>query len=256
MTVATWNVNSIKARLPRLLAWLDRTRPDVVCLQELKGTDDAFPYDDVRAAGYHAVVHGQKTYNGVAILSHQDPTDPLPGLDDGVPDPQARVVAATVAGVRVVSAYVPNGGDMGTSSYAYKLEWLRRFMAYLARVGVPEAPLVVCGDFNIVPSDLDCHDSAAWEGTVLYNPELRAVHRDLLALGLVDTFRLHHPQERAYSWWDYRNFSFPRNAGLRIDFVLCTPPLARRCTAAGIDRDERKGDRPSDHAPVWATFKA
>ncbi len=254
MTIATWNVNSVKARLPRLLAWLDRARPDVVCLQELKGTDDAFPYDEVRAAGYHAVVHGQKTYNGVAILSRLAPADAAAGLGDGVPDPQARLVAATVGGVRVVSAYVPNGGEVGTPPYAYKLEWLRRLRAYLGRAGVPEVPLVVCGDFNIVPSDLDCHDPSAWEGSVLYNPELRAVHQDLLALGLVDTFRLHHPEDRNYSWWDYRNFAFPRDDGLRIDFVLCTPALAARCTGAGIDRDERKGEKPSDHVPVWAAF--
>ncbi len=255
MTVATWNVNSVKARLPRLLAWLERERPDVVCLQELKVTDDAFPREEVRAAGYHAVVHGQKTYNGVAILSRQEPQDPRPGLDDGAQDLQARIVAATVAGVRIVSAYVPNGGEVGTPSYAYKLAWIRRLEAYLLRAGVPEVPLAVCGDFNIVPSDLDCHDPALWEGSVLYNPELRAAFQGLLDLGLRDTFRLHHPGERAYSWWDYRNLAFPRNAGLRIDFVLCTSPLAARCTRAGIARDERKGDRPSDHVPVWATFR-
>ncbi len=255
MTIATWNVNSVKVRLPRLLSWLERARPDVVCLQELKATDDTFPYDEVRAAGYHAVVHGQRTYNGVAILSRLEPAGILKGLVDGEDDPQARIVAATVAGVRIVSAYVPNGGEVGTPAYRYKLQWLQRLRSYLIRAGVPETPLAVCGDFNIVPTDLDCHDPAAWEGTVLYNPKLREAFQGLLDLGLRDTFRLHHPDDRAYSWWDYRNLAFPKNEGLRIDFVLCTPPLAARCTAAGIAREERKGHKPSDHVPVWAVFR-
>lgn len=255
MKIATWNVNSIKARLPRLLAWLRKARPDVVCLQELKGTEDTFPHDAVREAGYHAVVYGQKTYNGVAILSLLPPCDAAMGLNDGVEDAQARIVAATIGGVRVVSVYVPNGGEVGTPAYAYKVDWLNRLKAYLIRTGVPSIPMTVCGDFNIVPSDLDCHDPGLWEGSVLYNPELRSIHRDLLGLGLVDTFRLHHPEDRAYSWWDYRNAAFPKNDGLRIDFVLCTPPLAQRCSDAGIDREERKGEKPSDHAPVWAIFR-
>jgi len=255
MKVATWNVNSVKARLPRLLTWLQTARPDVVCLQELKVPNDAFPLREVEAAGYHAVVHGQKTYNGVAILARTPPAEPRAGFEDAVPDPQARLVAATVDGVRVVSVYVPNGGEVGLPSYDYKIEWLRRLRAYLMRAGVPQRPLVVAGDFNIVPSDLDCHDPARWEGSVLYNQELREIHKDLLNLGLVDTFRLHHPTEQAFSWWDYRNLAFPRNEGLRIDFVLATPALAARCEHAWIDRNERKGEKPSDHVPVIAEFR-
>jgi len=251
MTIVTWNVNSVRAREARLLAWLAERQPDVVCLQELKGVEEAFPFAAVEALGYHAAVLGQRTYNGVAILSRVPATDVSRGLDDGVDDPQARLVAATVDGVRVVSVYVPNGAEVGTDKYAYKLEWLRRLRAWLDREARPGMPLVVCGDFNIVPTDADAHDADAWRGTVLLNDEVRARLADLLDWGLVDTFGRLHPEGRLFSWWDYRNLGFPMNKGLRIDLLLATRPVAERCVEAWVERDQRKGDKPSDHAPVW-----
>lgn len=254
MRIATWNVNSITARLPRVLAWIEKRKPDVLCLQELKTPDAAFPFQHFEALGYHAVVHGQKQYNGVAILSLSTPVGPRKGMCDGRDDPEARLVAATCSGVRVVSVYVPNGGDMGSPSYASKLDWLSRFKSYTERELAPDEPVVVCGDFNIAASEKDCHDPDFWEGTVVYNEELRSWLRDFLDQGFVDTFRIHHPEEKQFSWWDYRGGAFFKNEGLRIDFILASRALAERCVAAGIDGQERKGQKPSDHAPVWADF--
>jgi exodeoxyribonuclease-3 len=254
MKIATWNVNSIRAREERLLNWLAKQQPDVVCLQELKVTDDAFPFEALRQAGYYAAVCGQKTYNGVAILARTEPTEVERGFGDGVEDPQARFIAATVAGVRIASVYVPNGGEVGTDKYAYKLDWLRRFKAYLKARHRLSGPLVLCGDFNIALEERDVANPDLWEGTVLFNPEMRDQFREFLELGLVDTFRLHHTEAGLYSWWDYRQLGFPRNDGLRIDHILATRSLADRCTTALIDREERKGAKPSDHAPVIAVF--
>ncbi len=254
MKIATWNVNSIRARLERLLAWLQRTQPDIVCLQELKARDDAFPYDAIREAGYHMAVFGQRTFNGVGILSRIEPQNVRRGMDDGDDDPQARFLAAEVGGIQVITAYIPNGQVVGSEQYAYKLDWLRRLRAFLTRHFTPDTPLVLCGDFNVARDQRDVADPAAWEETVLYHPTSRAALEELLGWGLVDVFRQRHAEGGLYSWWDYRMLAFPKNQGLRLDYVFATSPLARCCTSANVDRQERKGEKPSDHAPVIAVF--
>ncbi len=254
MKIATWNVNSIRARHDRLLAWLDRHAPDVLCLQELKGTDDAFPFDAVSEAGYHAVVFGQKTYNGVAILSRAEPTDVERGMGDDVDDPQARLVSAQIGGVRVICAYVPNGQEVGSDKYAYKLGWMRRLRDHLDRRFASSDDLVLCGDFNVAPDDADVANPERWADSVLCHRDVRDGLEHVGGWGLVDVFRQHHPEGGVYSWWDYRRLAFPKNDGLRLDHIFATESLAERCTAAEVDRDERKGTKPSDHAPVIATF--
>jgi exodeoxyribonuclease-3 len=252
--IATWNVNSIRVRLGRVVAWLGREQPDVACLQELKVTDDAFPRAELAAAGYESACHGQKTYNGVAIVSRVPLHDVSPGLGDGDPDPEARLIAATVGGVRVVSAYIPNGQVVGSEKWAYKLRWLERLRAWVAARADPDAPLVLCGDFNVAPDDRDVARPEEWRDTVLCHEDARTALRALTAWGLVDTVRLHHTGAGPFTWWDYRMLGFPKNNGLRIDHILATRSLAARCTAAYVDRDERKGKQPSDHAPVVAVF--
>jgi exodeoxyribonuclease-3 len=255
MRIVTWNVNSIRVRHERLLAFLKRHEPDVVCLQELKLEEARYPFEVLESAGYRSVVHAQKTYNGVAILSRRPVEAVLKGLDDGDDDPQARLVSGVVGGVRVVSVYVPNGGEMGSEKWQYKLAWYRRLRRWLERHGSPGEPLAVCGDYNVAPDAIDVHDPAAWEGEVLFHPEARGALSHVTSWGLRDTFREKHPGEAGlYSWWDYRMLGFPKNRGLRIDHVLATAPLADRCTGAFIDRDERKGEAPSDHAPVVVDF--
>jgi exodeoxyribonuclease-3 len=252
--LATWNVNSIRARQERLLAFLVRWRPDVVCLQELKVQDEDFPAAALAAAGYGAVRLCQRAYNGVAILSREPASGVVRGLGDEVDDPQARLIAASVCGVRVLSAYAPNGGEVGSEKWAYKIDWLRRLAAYLAAQHRAEEPLVLCGDLNIAPEARDVCDPDLWEGSVLYHADLRAAFGRLEAGGLTDVFRRHHAEKGLYSWWDYRMLAFPKNNGLRIDHVLASPVLAARSTACVIDRQERKGKQPSDHAPVVADF--
>jgi exodeoxyribonuclease-3 len=254
MRIATWNVNSIKARKERLMAWLTVHAPDVLCLQELKVEDGAFPYDELQQAGFHAIVHGQKTYNGVAILTRKRAEEVRLGLGDQVEDPQSRIAAATIDGVTVISIYVPNGGDPGSDKWSYKLAWLERFLAYLGRNFQPSQPLVVCGDLNIAPDDRDVARPDEWASSVLCAAEVRAAFQRLLAWGLVDCFRKHHEEGGLYSWWDYRQLGFPKNNGLRIDHILATPCMAQRCSGAFIDREQRKGKLPSDHAPVIADF--
>jgi exodeoxyribonuclease-3 len=248
--LATWNVNSIRAREERLLRWLGATQPDVVCLQELKVVEDAFPLLALRALGYHAAVHGQKTYNGVAILARSEPSEVERGFADGGDDSQARLVAARVGELRVVSAYVPNGQEVGSEKWAYKLEWLRRLRAWFDRRFRPTERIVLCGDFNVAPEARDVCDPVAWEPSVLFHPEARAALESVRAWGLVDAFRLHHQAPGFYTWWDYRMLAFPKNQGLRIDHVFVSEPVAATCRAALIDRNERKGKQPSDHAPV------
>ncbi len=255
MVVATWNVNSVKARLDRLRAWLAARQPDVACLQELKCTADAFPFLELEADGWHVAGAFQPTYNGVALLSRKPLLDVRVGLDDGEDDPQARLVAATVDGVRTICAYVPNGQEMGSDKFAYKLRWLDRLAGYLRARHDPAQPLALCGDFNIVPRDSDAHDAKAWNGTVLLNPEVRARLAALQEWGLRDVVAERHPEGGPFSWWDYRMLGFPKNLGLRIDLVLATADLAERCTDAFTDRDQRKGEKPSDHAPVFAVFE-
>jgi exodeoxyribonuclease-3 len=250
MRLATWNVNSIRARQERVLRWLDARRPDVVCLQELKVTEEAFPFDALREQGYHAAVRGQKTYNGVAILSRTPPHEVEKGFADGEDDAEARLVAARIGDVHVVSLYVPNGAQVGSEKWAYKLQWLGRLRAWLDRRFEKDDLVALCGDMNVAPEERDVHDPARWESTVLFHPEVRRTYEEVRAWGLVDAFRMHHPEPGFYSWWDYRMLAFPRNRGLRIDHVELSEPLAHRCTGATIDRDERKGKQPSDHVPV------
>jgi exodeoxyribonuclease-3 len=251
MKIATWNVNSVRARIERLVPWLAAEQPDVVCLQELKCTAEAFPWMEVEAAGYRAAVHGQKTWNGVAILARTEPAGVETGFDS--PEPvQSRLVAATVQGVRVASVYVPNGQVVGTDKYDYKKAWLARLMEWIARARDDGGPVVVCGDFNICPDERDVHDVSVWEGTVLFNPEMRETWQRLTGLGLVDVLRRRHPEPGLYTFWDYQGLAFPKDLGLRIDFVLATPDLAERCRSIRIDRDMRKGAKPSDHVPVIA----
>ena len=254
MRIVTWNVNSIRTRLPRLLGVLERHQPDVICLQELKVVDEGFPTLDVKHAGYHSTIVGQKTYNGVAILSKEKPGNVATSMADGIADPQARLVAADVAGIRVISVYVPNGGAVGSDKWNYKLEWLSRLRSYLDTEGDPAKPLAVCGDFNIAPDDHDVNNAERWKDSVLCHPEGRAAFHQLIEWGLVDAFRAHHPDGGIFSWWDYRMLGFPKNDGLRIDGLLVTKPLADHITDAFVDRDERKGKQPSDHAPVVVDF--
>lgn len=252
MKVASWNVNSVAARSERLLAWLAKETPDILCIQELKAVEESFPRDAVSALGYHAAVFGQRTYNGVAILAKVPLQDLRRGLDDGDEESDARLISARVGDLRVVCCYVPNGQTVSSPKFAYKLAWLDRLTAYLARHHTPAEPLLVCGDFNIAPEDRDVYDPEGLREDVLCHPLVREKWHALLAFGLVDTYRMHVADAGKYSWWDYRMLGFPKNRGLRIDFVLATEALAARCTSARIDRDERKGKQPSDHAPVIA----
>lgn len=255
MTIATWNVNSVRTRLPRLLAWLDRRQPDVVCLQETKVEDRHFPLAEGAARGYRALVCGEKTYNGVAILSRAEPTDVVRCLPGDETDAPRRLLAATVGGVRIVNVYAPNGGELGSPSYAYKLSWYGRLRAFLDAAVDPAADVVLCGDLNIAPAERDVWDPEQWRGQVMCTEPERDCFRSLVGWGLADALRLRRPDEGGlYTWWDYRAGAFHRNRGLRIDHVLLSPSLAGRCAAVEIDRDERKGPKPSDHAPVVATL--
>ena len=257
MRVATWNVNSVRARLERLLAWLEKAQPDLVCLQEVKAQAADFPYEALRAAGYHAAVYGQKTYNGVAILSRSAPRAVETGLNDAYDDPEARLITAEYDGLHVLSAYLPNGATVGSEKWAYKLEWLARLRAFLDNRFLPdEDAVLLCGDFNVAFDDRDVAQPEDWQGSVLYHPEARDALNAVLDWGLVDTVRLHHEGPGPFTWWDYRHGAFYRNNGLRIDHILATPALAARCTGASVDRDERKGDKPSDHAPVLVEITA
>jgi exodeoxyribonuclease III len=253
MKLATWNVNSLKVRLPHLTDWLAKTQPDIVCLQELKLEDAKFPRAELETAGYQAAVSGQKTYNGVAILARAGLSDVSVGMP-GFADEQKRVIAATVGGVRSVCVYCPNGQAVGSEKYDYKLRWFAALKAYLAAEMARHSQLAVAGDFNVAPEDRDVHDPKAWEGQVHVSEPERSAWRALLALGLKDTFRLFEQPEKIYSWWDYRMMGFRRNAGLRIDQILVSAPLAARCTSCSVDKEPRKLERPSDHAPVIAEF--
>lgn len=261
MRIASWNVNSIIARLPRLLAWLAAESPDVVCLQETKTRDEAFPHEALAEAGYVALVRGEKSYNGVAILTKADAARPrclsssLSGVTrGGVPMDEARFLLADVQGVGVASVYVPNGRELDTVHAEYKYEFYRALTALAQQAVDKNKPLLLAGDFNIAPRDEDVHDPAHWAKGVLFHPRMRQALGELLATGLQDIFPKHDERPGQYSWWDYRALNFPKNRGLRIDLLLASPALASKSQAAGIDRDMRKGERPSDHVPVWATF--
>ena len=251
MKIATWNVNSLKVRLPQVVAWLQAHQPDALCLQETKLEDANFPLQDIGEAGYRAVFAGQKTYNGVAILSKTAAADAvcaIPGFDD----PQKRVLAATVDGVRVVCLYVPNGQSVGSDKYQYKLAWLGAVTAWLKTELAAHPRLAVLGDFNIAPEDIDVHDPKAWAGQVLCSDAERAALRQLMAIGLRDGLRLVEPTAQLFTWWDYRMNAFKRKMGLRIDHILVSEALAGQCRACSVDLEPRRHERPSDHAPVFA----
>jgi exodeoxyribonuclease-3 len=251
MKIAAWNVNSLKVRLPQLLDWLAAQKPDVLCLQETKLEDQHFPRQEIEAAGYQVVFAGQKTYNGVALLARETPVDVVVG-NPLFPDPQKRLIAATVRGIRVVCAYIPNGQAVGSDKYAYKLGWLAALAPWLSAQLAANPQLVLAGDFNIAPEDRDVHNPTAWAGQILCSEAERSAFQGLLGLGLKDSFRLFEQPEKTFSWWDYRMLGFQKNRGMRIDHILLSEPLAQRCTAATIDRAMRKRERPSDHAPVMA----
>ncbi len=254
MRIYTWNINSIRARTDRLLDWLQSRQPDVVCLQELKCTDAQLPAAELEAAGYRGAWFGQPTYNGVAILARPplELTDVEHGLGDGGPgEEQARVIRATVAGLRLFCLYAPNGQAVGSAAYEYKLDWYQRLRRVLDTQHKPTDQLLLAGDFNVAPDERDVWDPVLWEGNTLFSRPERDALQQLIGFGLVDTFRTFHDEAGRFSFWDYQQLGFPRNHGLRIDHLLATRPLAERITAADIDREARKGKKPSDHAPVW-----
>jgi exodeoxyribonuclease-3 len=253
MKIVSWNINSLRRRQTRFLEWLGSTKPDVVCLQETKCTDEQFPVLDLKAAGYHAAFHGQKSYNGVAIISKIEPTEVRSSLCDEEDDPQARVIAATIGSVRIYSVYAPNGQAVGSLAYDYKMTWYGRLRSCLQREKHDRA-MVVCGDFNVAPKDEDVYDPDLWRGAIMCSDGERRAFDELCEIGLIDTLRLHHSEPGLFTWWDYRMLSFPKNRGLRIDAVLASKALSNKCSAAGIDREIRKGEEPSDHAPIWAEF--
>ena len=253
MKVATWNVNSIHVRLEQVLDWLHQHQPDVLCLQELKCETGRFPLAAVASAGYQALVAGQKTYNGVALLSRTVAGDPLAGMP-GFEDVQQRVVAGTCAGVRVVSVYCPNGESLTSDKYAYKLRWFSALRHYLEETLQRYPKVLVAGDFNVAPEDRDVYDPLAWKGEVLCSDAERAAFGTLLSTGLHDAFRLFDQPPASYSWWHYRVNAFKRGMGLRIDHVLVSTALREHCTSCSIDKTMRARERPSDHAPVWVEF--
>ena len=253
VSVATWNVNSLRVRLPQLAQWLGATPVDVVALQETKLTDEDFPRAEIEALGYRAVYAGQPTYNGVAILSRQ----PLEAVSVGLPDfvdPQRRLIAATVAGMRVINVYVPNGQAVGSEKYAYKLAWLEALERYIGQVLAAHEHVLLLGDFNIAPEDRDVHDPASWQGSVLVSPAERAAFARLCGRGLTDLFRRFEQPDQCFTWWDYRQGAYRRNHGLRIDLLLASAALAPHCRYCRIDREPRAWERPSDHAPCAAGF--
>lgn len=254
MKIASWNVNSIKARKARALSWFERVQPDVVALQEIKAVTEKFPESAFNELGFRAAVHGQPTYNGVAILAKHELSGVRSGMDDVQIDEQARVVAAEIDGISVLDVYVPNGGSIGSDKWKYKLEWLDLFLLHLESNYSADQPLIVLGDFNIAPDDDDVAHPEEWGNSVLCDPQVRDRFERLIDWGLNDTFRKHHPDGGVYSWWDYRQLAFPKGNGLRIDLVLSTDCVDETSVQAWVDRDERKGEGPSDHAPVVVEF--
>ncbi len=253
MKIATWNVNSMNVRQTHVIEWLQAHQPDVLVLQEIKQLTEKFPVDDLQAIGYHSIASGQKTYNGVAAISKTPATDPVfdfPDLDD----PQRRVLASTVNGVRIVDLYIPNGSEVGSEKYEYKLAWLASLHRFLEAEMKVHENLVVLGDFNIAPADEDVHDPKKWGEAILCSPAERKALTGLLDLGLKDVFRKFEHPEKTFSWWDYRAAGFRRNAGLRIDLILTSSKMTERCTASYVDKEPRAWERPSDHAPVVAEF--
>ena len=245
----------MNVRQPHVIEWLQTHEPDVLVLQELKQVTEKFPADDLKAIGYHSIASGQKTYNGVAVISKTPATDPVTDFPD-LDDPQRRVLASTIDSVRVINLYVPNGAEVGSEKYTYKLGWLASLRDFLDTELGRHEKLVVLGDFNIAPADADVHDPEKWGEAILCSPPERKALTDLIALGLTDVFRKFDQPEKAFSWWDYRAAGFRRNAGLRIDLILSSAAMTERCTASYVDKEPRTWERPSDHAPVVAEFDA
>lgn len=249
MRIASWNVNSLNVRLPHVVRWCGETLPDVLALQETKLEDARFPGARLEQAGFHSAHSGQRTYNGVAILARQPLHDVVHGIP-GYDDPQRRVLAATVGGIRIVNLYVVNGQAVGSDKFAYKMEWLGRVTTFLAEELARHPRMVVLGDFNIAPDDRDVYDPVGWQDGILCSPAERAALARILELGFVDSFRLFHEEGGHYSWWDYRQAAYRRNMGLRIDLILASAALRERCRTASIDREPRGWERASDHTPV------
>jgi exodeoxyribonuclease-3 len=253
MKIATWNVNSMNVRKPHVIEWLQAHQPDVLVLQEIKQITEKFPLDELQDIGYHSIASGQKTYNGVAVISKTPASDTITDFPD-LDDPQRRILASTVAGVRVVDLYIPNGSEVGSEKYDYKLKWLASLHRFLESELKQHDNLVVLGDFNIAPADADVHDPERWGEAILCSPAERQALAGLLDLGLTDVYRSFDQAEKSFSWWDYRAAGFRRNAGLRIDLILASSALSTSCTASYIDKEPRGWERPSDHAPVIAEF--
>ncbi len=249
MKIATWNVNSLRVRLPHVLDWLSTAKPDLLGIQETKTPDENFPVDEIKEAGYNVIFSGQKTYNGVTVISKEKAEDivtDIPGLDD----PQRRVLGATYGNLRFLNLYIPNGSEVGSEKYTYKLDWLDKMIAYVEKQLKEHEQFIMVGDFNIAPEDIDVHDPEEWIGSVLVSDEERKRFQQLIQLGLHDSFRLFDQEEKLFSWWDYRAAGFRRNRGMRIDHILVSDALKDKCTASYIDKEPRKLERPSDHTPV------
>ena len=256
MKIATWNVNSIRVRLAAVLDWMNQARPDVLCLQEIKVTDELFPVDSFEALGYQVAVSGQKTYNGVAVLSKDEMTEVENEFPDYDAEGQKRFIAATIGRVRVVNVYVPNGSAPNSPKFVYKLEFIRQLHTYLRNRHQPKELLVLTGDFNVAPEPRDVYDAEEMEGEIGFHPQERAALAELMGWGFEDVFRRHHKEKGLYSWWDYRAGAFRRDMGLRIDHIWATMPLAALSAECGMDKEQRALVKPSDHIPVWAVFDA
>ena len=259
MKLATWNVNSIKARLDAALTWLKEAQPDVVCLQEIKTTDEAFPAEAFERLGYNCAVHGQKSYNGVAILSKRPLEDVTPRLPGGDGDDHARYIEAVVSGehgiVRIASIYAPNGNPIGTDKFTYKLAWMERLAKHAEELLALEEPLALMGDMNVIPTPEDCDNPKSWEMDALFQPETRQAFRRIQYLGLTDAFRACHAEPRQYTFWDYQAGAWQKDHGIRIDHILLSPQGADRLRGSGIDKHVRGRDKPSDHVPVWCELE-
>ena len=251
--IASWNVNSLKVRLEQVLDWLKESQTDILALQETKCEDAMFPKEVFEEAGFEVEFRGQKTYNGVAWISRFPMQDAEDAFIDFA-DEQKRILATTVKDIRLINFYIPNGQSVGSNKYEYKLAWLDSMQAFINQQMSKYPNVVVVGDFNIAPQDIDVHDPKQWEGQVLVSPAERMAFEDLLRQGLVDGIRLHNPQDNLYSWWDYRAAAFRRQMGLRIDHILLSRDLSNKCVASGVDVKPRTHDRPSDHTPVWVTL--
>ena len=253
MKIATWNVNSMNVRQPHVLEWLQNHEPDVLVLQEIKQVTEKFPTEALLELGYHSIASGQKTYNGVAVISKTPPVDPVYDFSS-LEDPQRRILASTIRDVRVVDLYIPNGSEVGSEKYAYKLDWLKSLHSFLEAEMQQHENVVVLGDFNIAPADADVYDPEKWGEAILCSPLEREALGELFKLGLTDVFRKFEHPEGTFSWWDYRAAGFRRNAGLRIDLILTSDAMTERCTASYVDKEPRAWERPSDHTPVVAEF--